>query len=185
MEVDKIQKYLLKNGWEDNEELRTEKGKNWEYIVLQSGRKENDKLQFEAYLVNDEKTFEELRNKKGLVYFFREFDTKKDFWIEKVSFEVYKNGKFFKNIYHWPRFYEVWSDYSGLKIKDLIEDGGKVGISWKKNRFGDLLDYFQPKKYTVKDENYKNLWIPVLTAWKTYLLWFNDSQENYFDIKKI
>ena len=58
LSLQKIQAKLLKNGWEEDE-LRIENNK---WIILKPSRKELDKLYFEAYVVNDNKVFDELKN---------------------------------------------------------------------------------------------------------------------------
>jgi type I restriction enzyme S subunit len=45
---------------------------------------------------------------------------------------------------------------------------------------GDVLDYEQPVKYLVKDTEYIDTGIPVLTAGKTFILGYTDEREGIY-----
>lgn len=49
---------------------------------------------------------------------------------------------------------------------------------WEERKLGEMLQYEQPTKYLVQNTDYLTSWIPVLTAWKSLLLWFTD--ENFW-----
>ncbi|MEG1835514.1 MAG: restriction endonuclease subunit S [Oscillospiraceae bacterium] len=52
---------------------------------------------------------------------------------------------------------------------------------WKKVKLGDILDYEQPTKYIVSNENYsKEYSIPVLTAGQTFVLGYTNEEENIY-----
>jgi len=51
---------------------------------------------------------------------------------------------------------------------------------WETRKLGEILDYEQPSEYLVKDTEYTNTGIPVLTAGKTFILGYTDEQEGIY-----
>jgi type I restriction enzyme S subunit len=51
---------------------------------------------------------------------------------------------------------------------------------WETRRLGEILDYEQPSEYLVKDAEYTDTGIPVLTAGKTFILGYTDEQEGIY-----
>ncbi len=63
-------------------------------------------------------------------------------------------------------------------VPEIRFDGFK--FNWEIRKVKDLLDYEQPTKYIVSNDDYIEEGIPVLTANKSFLLGYTD-EENYYD----
>ena len=94
-----------------------------------------------------------------------------------------------------------WKIEKLIKIKELLEaykkwvaqgifskkmrfknDNWMTFPEWKKEKLGELMQYEQPTKYLVKSTDYnKTFSIPVLTAWKTFVLGYTNELNGIFD----
>ena len=53
--------------------------------------------------------------------------------------------------------------------------------NWETKKLNELLDYERPDKYIVKDTNYINVGIPVLTANKSFILGYTNETEGIYE----
>ncbi|TNH35305.1 hypothetical protein [Campylobacter helveticus] len=53
--------------------------------------------------------------------------------------------------------------------------------NWDKNQICDILSYERPDLYIVKNNNYKNKGVPILTANKSFILGYTDEIEGIYD----
>lgn len=67
------------------------------------------------------------------------------------------------------------------KIEKMIKELCPNGVEWKK--LGEVLQYEQPTKYIVKNTDYIDNGIPVLTAGKTFILGYTN-ENNYYPATK-
>ncbi len=94
---------------------------------------------------------------------------------KKKSLEEYKKGVM-------QKIFNVGNEnIRSLRFKD--ESGGDFG-EWEEKKLGEILEYEQPTKYIVDSTEYKNNYkIPVLTAWKTFILWYTNEINWIFKAK--
>ncbi|MBO7044356.1 hypothetical protein J6W34_07605 [bacterium] len=68
------------------------------------------------------------------------------------------------------------------KIEELIDKYCPNGI--KEVQLESIVDYLQPTKYIVNNDNYATCGIPVLTAGKSFILGYTDEKNNVFNAKQ-
>jgi len=66
-----------------------------------------------------------------------------------------------------------------LEIENKLKDN-KLPEGWKSVRLGEVLKYEQPYKYIVKNTQYEETGIPVLTAGKTFILGFTVEEDGIY-----
>jgi len=79
---------------------------------------------------------------------------------------------------------ESW-DYN-LSGERYRENTSLKNSDFEMVELGDVLEYEQPTKYIVDSVDYSdNFKIPVLTAWKTFILWYTDEETWIFPKEKL
>ncbi|MCK4446108.1 MAG: restriction endonuclease subunit S [Candidatus Marinimicrobia bacterium] len=66
-----------------------------------------------------------------------------------------------------------------IEVKTELNDN-KLPEGWKRVRLGEVLKYEQPYKYIVKNTQYEETGIPVLTAGKTFILGFTVEEDGIY-----
>lgn len=66
-----------------------------------------------------------------------------------------------------------------IGVKTELNDN-KLPEGWKRVRLGEVLKYEQPYKYIVKNTQYEETGIPVLTAGKTFILGFTVEEDGIY-----
>lgn len=79
---------------------------------------------------------------------------------------------------------ESW-DYN-LSGERYRENTSLQNSDFEMVELGEVLDYEQPTNYIVESEDYSNEYkIPVLTAWKSFILWYSNEENWIFPKEKL
>lgn len=93
-------------------------------------------------------------------------------FLSSVDEKIEKTKEKKKNLEEYKKWIMQKIFSQEIRFKD--ENWEEFG-EWEEKELWEVLNYEQPTKYIVESTEYdNNFWIPVLTAWKTFILWYTD-----------